>query len=87
MLISSVLNYKLLFYKKVLMFIILIMGACMSMCTCVQGPQSPEEGSSLYVGTGNQVLWKNYSCFRVALEVFLSPPQVGGTDVSVFLLP
>lgn len=40
----------------------------------------------LYVGAGNQVLWKNYSCFRVALEVLLSPPQVGGTDVSVFLL-
>lgn len=29
-----------------LVFIILIMWACVSMCTCVQGPQSPEEGSS-----------------------------------------
>lgn len=45
MLISSVLNYKLLFYKNAYVYH-LIMWVCMSMCTCVQGLQRSEEGSS-----------------------------------------
>lgn len=80
-----------------LVFTILIMWACV--CARVFRDRRVQKRAAvplvldleavvkLYVGAGNQVLWKNYSCFRVTLEALPSPPQVGGTAASVFLLP